>query len=186
MTNIRCKRNKEIDLLAIHPKTDEKYHVESRIGTSPSFKIRLHDTYTKSGRAYRIGLDYFAKEKFDHPLVKEKIKEIFGDVDYNKWLVVWNVQDVDVIKQAKVKFGIRITSIGLLLSRMVEKGQVKGSRDDILRVIELMTLSRKRKDVENMRKYIIGNFKERIKKSGLSKATRSQLIEYFEKEYMFG
>ena len=38
MTNIKCKRGKEVDLLAVNPRTGEKYHVESRIDTSPSFK----------------------------------------------------------------------------------------------------------------------------------------------------
>ena len=59
MTNIRCKRGKEIDLLAIDPQTGEKYHVESRVGTAPSFKIREKDTSTSKGRPHKIGLDYF-------------------------------------------------------------------------------------------------------------------------------
>jgi hypothetical protein len=38
MTNVKCKGGKEIDLLAMDPKTLEKYHVESRVSTS--FKLR--------------------------------------------------------------------------------------------------------------------------------------------------
>jgi hypothetical protein len=38
MTNIRCRGGKEIDLSAINPNNRKKYHVESRVGTSPSFK----------------------------------------------------------------------------------------------------------------------------------------------------
>jgi hypothetical protein len=33
MTNIKCRGNKEIDLLAINPKTQERFHVEIRIAT---------------------------------------------------------------------------------------------------------------------------------------------------------
>lgn len=93
MTNIRCKGNKEIDLLAINPRTGDKFHVESRVGTSPSFKIRIKDTYTSKGRPHKIGLDYFDKEKFNHPIVIKKIQEIFGNLDYRQILVVWAVQD---------------------------------------------------------------------------------------------
>jgi Holliday junction resolvase-like predicted endonuclease len=60
MTNIRCKGGKEIDLLAINPKTLERYHVKSRVSTT--FKLKLKATYSKKGRCYKNGIDYFAKE----------------------------------------------------------------------------------------------------------------------------
>jgi len=46
MTNIRLKKNKEIDLLAINPRTGEKYHVESRV-TLTGFTLLKKDTYAK-------------------------------------------------------------------------------------------------------------------------------------------
>ena len=49
MTNIRLKGGKEIDLLAINPQSGEKYHVEVRVSTTPSFKLRIHDTKLKDG-----------------------------------------------------------------------------------------------------------------------------------------
>lgn len=145
MTNIKCKGNKEIDLLAINPRTGNKFHVESRVGTSPSFKIRLHDTYTKKGIAHKIGIDYFAKEKFDHPLVKEKIKEIFGNINYVKILVVWDVQDEALVEEAKKIFDIEIWFIIEMIYDLMEKGKIRGSRDDILRTVELMGLFEKNK-----------------------------------------
>ena len=48
MTNIRCKRGKEIDLLALNPSTKEKYHIEARV-TRTGFKIKKHDTYVRKG-----------------------------------------------------------------------------------------------------------------------------------------
>jgi hypothetical protein len=163
MTNIRCKGGKEIDLLALNPKTGQKYHVEARVGTSPSFKIRLHDTYTRSGRPCKIGIDYFAKEKFNHRIVRGKVKEIFGEANYDKWLVVWNVQDYDVMKQAKEQLDIQIVSIGLLLDRMIRERQTRGSRDDILRVVELMALSQERKDTKHMEGFFFEEAKDWLK-----------------------
>jgi len=138
MTNIRCKGGKEIDLLALNPKTGMKYHVEARVGTSPSFKIREKDTHTSKGKAHKIGLDYFDEEKFRHPIVTDKIQEIFGSLDYQKVLVVWNVERNNVLDTAK-GYGILIWRIHDLISILLQKSrETKGSRDDILRLLDLM------------------------------------------------
>jgi len=143
MTNIRCKGGKEIDLLAIDTKTNEKYHVESRVGTSPSFKIREKDTYTSKGRAHKIGLDYFQNEKFEHPIIVQKIHELFGETSYNKILVVWDVEDLSLKEIAKKKYGFDLWFMDELLNDMINSGIIKGSRDDILRVIEFISLLEK-------------------------------------------
>jgi len=131
MTNIRCKSNKEIDLLAINPRTGEKFHVESRVHTSSAHAFRLED------------LDYFVKEKFNHALVKKKINEIFGNNPYRKWLVIWIAQEIKVMVEAKDKFGIKVVQLGDLIYEMIEKIEVKGSRDDVVRTFELISQSLK-------------------------------------------
>jgi len=151
MTNIKCKGGKEIDLLAINPKTLEKFHVEARVTTG--FKIRTYDTHVSKGnwkgRAHKIGLDFFHSKKFNHPTVKNAVYEIFGDLNYRKMLVIWDVQDLSLLDEAKEKFDIEILFIDDLLRGLIEKGKTKGSRDDILRIVELMRLleeeTRKRK-----------------------------------------
>ena len=143
MTNIRCKRGKEIDLLAVNPKTGEKYHVESSVRTSPSFRIREKDTYTSKGRPRKIGLDYFAKKKFDHPVVTEKILELFRDSNYQKVLVVWEVDDYHLISIAEKKFKYKLWFIGDILDSLIDKGSIRGSRDDVLRTIELLSKMKK-------------------------------------------
>jgi len=142
MTNIRCKRGKEIDLLVVNPKTGEKYHVESRVGTSPSFKIKEKDTYTSKGTPHKVGLDYFNKEKFCHEAVVSAIHEIFGDKNYRKILVVWEVEDESVIEYSRKNYGIEIWFVSDLIEELDEriyKGFIRGSRDDVLRTIELIT-----------------------------------------------
>jgi len=139
MTNIRCKGGKEIDLLAINPETGEKYHVEARVGTSPSFRIREKDTYNSKGRPHKRGLDYFLSEKFDHPTVIEKVWQFFKGSMYSKVLVVWDVQNEKVIERAK-QLGIEIWRMDEILFKLIASKEIKGSRDDILRTIEFMTL----------------------------------------------
>ncbi len=130
MTNIKCKRGKEIDLLAINPRSGEKYHVESRIGTSPSFKIREKDTYTSKGKPHKIGLDYFQKEK---------VATIFGDSNYDKILVVWDTKDnfEKLPKIAKEKYGFDLWGLRAMIQTFRKNKVTAGSRDDILRTMEL-------------------------------------------------
>lgn len=144
MTNIRLKGNKEIDLLAINPRNGEKFHVESRV-TLTGFKLTRKDTYSQKGKSkgkpHRRGLDFFDKEKFNHDVVKASIHEIFGNTNYSKILVVWDVEDESVIDIAKERFGIEIWYMQNILDELREaifQGKLKGSRDDILRTVELV------------------------------------------------
>ncbi len=128
--------------MAINPKTGEKYHVESRIGTSPSLKIRVKDTYTSKDKPHKRGLDYFEKEKFSHDAVVSVIHEIFGDLNYRKILLVWEVEDESVIEHSRKKYSIDIWFVSDLIEALDEKiykGFIRGSRDDVLRTIELIT-----------------------------------------------
>lgn len=138
MTNVKCKGGKEIDLLAMNPKTLEKYHVESRVSTS--FKLRLEATSTKNGRCHKNGLDYFHKEKFEHEAVKNKVIEVFGNSHYRKILVIWNVTDISLLDVSQEKYGIEIRFIDDLINDLLVKGNLKGSRDDVLRMIDLISI----------------------------------------------
>jgi hypothetical protein len=138
MTNIRCRGNREIDLLSINPKTLEKHHVEARISTT--FKLRLEATYTKDGRCHKDGVDYFNEKKFEHPIVKQKIHELFGDSNYHKVLIVWDVQNKSVIEESRRKYGINVWSMKKVLTSLIVRSMgrgakyPKGSRDDVLRM----------------------------------------------------
>jgi len=147
MTNIRCKGGKEIDLLAINPKTSEKYHVECRIPTSSSFRLRYKETYTSKGEPLRRGLDYFAKEKFYHPHVTAKIHELFGDCNYKKILVIWRVAYFapKMLIDAKKEYDIEIDFMHRIIGQLLKRRKITGSRDDVLRTIELISIMYKRK-----------------------------------------
>lgn len=127
MTNIRCRGKKEIDLLAINPKTGEKFHIESRVLMNR--KLNLRD------------LNKLAEEKFVDPRVTEKIKEFFGESEYRKWLVV-SPQKVDfkLVDLARSKHAIEIRYIDVMVRMIMRKQGRFGSRDDILRTLEIVKL----------------------------------------------
>jgi hypothetical protein len=141
MTNIRCKGGKEIDLLAINPKSLEKYHVEARVSTSHSFALRAKDHSTRSS-SYRRGLNYFIKEKFNHPLVVKTIKEFFGSGNYSKILVVFHVDRRRFDAWDADEIGVKIWLITDIIETLMMRQKSMGSRDQIMRTLELMHVKR--------------------------------------------
>ena len=139
MTNIMLKGGKEIDLLAYNPQTNEKYHIEVRVTTGRGFRLRLIDTQTKNGRKHKRGVDTLCEIKFKPQIVVDKVKEIFGSPDYRKVLVVWDVQNNAVIKQAKDAYGIEIWLISDILNEIVKEVKTRPYRDDVLRTIQLIS-----------------------------------------------
>src|SRR3990170_4990412 len=100
MTNIMLEGGKEIDLLAVNPVSGEKFHIEVRVTIGRGFRVRMVDTQTVSGRKHRRGMDTLSEIKFSPPTVVKAITEIFGNSEYSKVLVVWEVEDESVIEQA--------------------------------------------------------------------------------------
>lgn len=124
MTNILLDENREIDLLAVNLKTGDKYHVESKCGTNRRSWLRSQD------------LDDFHRKKFNHPIVMKKIRGLFGDSDYQKWIVVWNVQNEHVVTDAVAKYDIKIYCIHELIDVLRNRRLTSGSRDIVMRMIE--------------------------------------------------
>lgn len=141
MTNVALAGGKELDILAIDPRSSAKYHIEVRIATGRGFKIRLVDTQTRDGRKHKRGLDTLDAEKFSSPEVIEGCKRIFGCCEYKKVLVVWDVQEPTVIDQARKLYGIEIWRISDLIAELMRKVGTKAYRDDILRLVQLISAS---------------------------------------------
>ncbi len=159
MTNIRCKGGKEIDLLALNPLTNQRYHVEARVSTT--FPLCLVESKTKSGKPNKNGVDYFAREKFNHPFVLEKVKEYFGENKYEKLLVVYSIKYHEKCKtiderneffvKADEKYGISVALIGKIIKSLSRNGETMGSRDDVIRLIELITAEERMYRIERIR-----------------------------------
>jgi hypothetical protein len=140
MNNLMVTNGKEIDLLAYNPLTSERYHIEVHIITCKGFRIRLNDTQKSDGTKHKIGIDTLNSIKFLAPAVVNACTEIFGCGNYRKVLVVWAVQDTDVIEKAKQLFGIEIWLISDLINELTQQVGKKGHRDDILRVLQLSAM----------------------------------------------
>jgi len=138
MTNMRVKGNKEIDILAVDPKTSNVYHVEVCVLFRP---LRLKETIHRSNtNRSRDGLDYFLSNKFDHSNVRNGISRILGpNVEPRRILVVGKVkkEEEERIKNIARSNNLEIMLIGECIIKL--KAVKKGSRDDIVRTIELMS-----------------------------------------------
>jgi hypothetical protein len=142
MTNIMLTGGKEIDLLALDPRTGNKYHIEVRVAIGRGFRIRLIDTQTKKGVKHKRGLDTLNEIKFSPPAVVNGCREIFGCSDYKRVLVVWNVQEPNVIEEAKKLYGIEVWRISDIITDLIREVGTKAYRDDILRLIQLISVSK--------------------------------------------
>jgi len=139
MTNVMLGGGKEIDLLAFNPVSGEKFHIEVRIATGKGFRLRMKDTQTKNGRKHKRGMDTLSKIKFEHSIVTSKVKEVFGSSEYKKVLVVWDVQDNNVIEQAKNVYGIEVWRISEIIDHLMKEVKTRPYRNDVLRTVQLIS-----------------------------------------------
>lgn len=139
MTNVMLGGGKEIDLLAFNPVSGEKFHIEVRIATGRGFRLRMIDTQTRNGRKHKRGLDTLNEIKFEPPIVTSYIKKIFGSSEYKKVLVVWDVQNGEVIKGAEDIYNIKLWKLSDIMGEMMRKIGTKSYRDDVLRTVQLIS-----------------------------------------------
>ncbi|MCW4011129.1 MAG: hypothetical protein NWF05_11005 [Candidatus Bathyarchaeota archaeon] len=140
MTNIMLAGGKEIDLLAFNPKTAERFHIEVRVCIGRGFRLRMVDTQTRSGQKHRRGMDTLSAIKFSPPTVIAAVSEVFGNREYHKVLVVWDLENTDVIEQTKALYGIEIWRMPDILEELLGLIGTKAYRDDVLRTVQLISM----------------------------------------------
>lgn len=138
-TNVRAASNKEIDILAINPRKVARVHVECNCRAG--HYLQLGKRYKHGNREYAEELEYFAKEKFDHPAVKRRIADYFKETKHTKTIIIWGIKpdDPSTLEYAFAKYGIEIRLIRDIIEELREelKTHARGSRDDIVRLLEL-------------------------------------------------
>ena len=139
MTNVMLEGGKEIDLLAINPISGEKFHIEVRVTIEKAFRLRLIDTQTKNGRKHRRGLDTLNDIKFAPQTVTKAAKGIFGSGEYKKVLVVWDVEEENVIEEAKSLYDIEVWKMSDIMGELIREVKTKPYRDDVLRTVQLIS-----------------------------------------------
>jgi hypothetical protein len=69
---------------------------------------------------------------------------VFGDAKYHKVIVVWNTEDTFILPRVAEKhYGIEIMGLRGIIHEFTHNKITSGSRDDVLRVLELVSLSQK-------------------------------------------
>jgi hypothetical protein len=99
--NVKCPGQLEVDLLAIDPVTQDRYHIESGVSVSVAYGKLTTRPYADSLRKQRVKaagqrrtMGYFIERKFGHPNVLEKLQEYgFTKNNYEKIIVSWGWTD---------------------------------------------------------------------------------------------
>jgi len=143
--NIRCPGQSEIDLLAIDPKTGNKYHIESGVsisGAHSKLTAKPFDPERMKVRvekpAQRRTLGYFVKHKFSSPGVMKTLRD-YGFIKgrYGKIIVTWGWTP-EAFHEAQ-QLGIDLWDFPDLMDKIAKKIEDKRSyfTDDTLRTIHL-------------------------------------------------
>ncbi len=143
--NIKCRKQHEIDLMAIDPKNLDRYHIEisvslsggfSRLTAKPFSFERLKQRVEKPKQRRTIG--FFAERKFGPHEVVEKLADYgFERGKYRKVIVSRGWTD-DAALEAE-KEGIELWDFNDLLLKISEtlRGDTSYFTDDTLRTLSL-------------------------------------------------
>lgn len=146
--NVRCDGGFEIDLLAINPKTGERYHIETSISVSPNFSkltdIELDTSPTKNVHkaTLRRTIGYFIKSKFEaDPIIKKLAEYGFESNATKRIIATWD--STKEAKTAALKAGIELWSFPTIMRKIAEEfTKAQGYfGDDTLRTIGLYAKS---------------------------------------------
>jgi len=150
--NIKCKGQYEIDLLAIDPKTGDRYHIESTVSVSRGFSKltalpfdpeKLKERVQVARQRRTVG--FFHERKFSPPPVVQKLKEFgFEEGKYGRIVVAWDW--TPEAEEQAASLGIRLWRFPDILNRISET--LEGTRtyftDDTLRTLQLFARAQDR------------------------------------------
>jgi hypothetical protein len=149
IANIKCEGQFEIDLLAVNPRTGDKYHIESGVSVSGSYSkltakpfspALLKERVEQAGQRRTLG--YFVERKFSAPGVVEKLVEHgFKPGKYKKIVVTWGW--TPEAKQQADKCGVTLWDFRDLMAEITErfKDDKIYFTDDTLRTLHLYAKS---------------------------------------------
>lgn len=155
IANIKCPGQYEIDLLAIDPRTGEKYHIESGVSVSGSYSKLTAKPFSVASLKKRVEqagqrrtLGYFIERKFSAPGVARRLAEHgFEPGKYAKIVVTWGW--TPEARREADKQGVTLWDFRDLMAEIIER--IKDDRiyftDDTLRTLHLYERSVRHKNV---------------------------------------
>lgn len=143
--NLKCASQKEIDLFAIDPVTDERWHIETSVSISSGFSALTNDPYEPGEHKVRVKqagarrkLGFFLAEKFEPAAVTEKLCG-FGCKEgaIRRAIVTWDWKQG--VEEAASEKGIELWSLPRLMGEIAALGREGRGYfgDDTLRTITL-------------------------------------------------
>ena len=143
--NIKCRGQLEIDLIAIDPKTFERYHIESGVSISKSYSKLSDKPYSAEDLKVRVKtagqrrtVGYFVQRKFGSQEVIEKLSEYgFEPGNYAKVIVSWGWEDG--AKQEADRNNIILWDFRRIMRKIGQSFKSQGVyfTDDTLRTLQL-------------------------------------------------
>jgi hypothetical protein len=159
--NIRCEKQREIDLLAVDPVTGRRYHIEVSVSVSGSYskltahpfdKEKLKERVQQARQRTRVG--FFVEHKFGPEEVRDELARYgFKGKNYHKVIVTWDWTD-EAEREAK-RHGIALWRLPDLLEELARQSGSTRSRsaDDTARTLQLyqrgMMVKKNRRGDEN-------------------------------------
>lgn len=152
--NIKCKGQKEIDLLAIDPRANgrmSRYHIESGVSISKSysgltdkpFSVELlKQRVQKAGQRRTLG--YFIEYKFEDRNVVAALAEYgFQPGQYQRVIVTWGW--TDGVDQSAARSGILLWDFRDILREIAKQSRAVSAyfADDTMRTLQLMARTTK-------------------------------------------
>lgn len=160
--NIKCKGGKEIDLLAVDPRSGRRYHVETTGSTTGKFRFLTSkdvEQWPNDRPAQRKFIEYFDKEKFEHASILDRLKEYgFLKGNYKKVVVTWDISSnlISRLEDGQIKGriteiptyqykGLMIWKIPDILDTFLDRPKLDNwyVSDDIYRTLQLVAMKLK-------------------------------------------
>ena len=134
INGVKCKGNKEIDILAVNPVTGDKLHVEVSVSIRPfgGFSAWSDYRYRKEPLPDRIRCFCLSKfigivdeeiRELKNRFVEERVMQLMGTEDYRKILVIGNLHESDPkdeFERELKKHRVELVSIRDVVTEVVE------------------------------------------------------------------
>jgi hypothetical protein len=153
--NLRCKKQKEIDLFAIDPVSLDRYHIETSVSISGSFsKLNTkpfdpqHLKIPVKAASARRTFGFYLQHKFDCDAVAEKLASFGCDKATTKRIIVtWDATPEALT--AADDMGVEVWLFPALMQEIATKAREGKSyfSDDTLRTLTLFARSTSGKGV---------------------------------------
>jgi hypothetical protein len=148
--NVGCPGQNEIDLLAIDPRTLDRYHIETSVSISSGFARLTGEPFDPERYKTAVGkpkqrrtLGFFVERKFKPPgVIDTLLKYGFEPGGYTQIIVSWGWR-ADVEAQAK-QLGIQLWDFRKVVKEIAKECESVSTYfgDDTLRTLHLFTLAR--------------------------------------------